>query len=203
LKAGIERQFAGNESRVADPCERSVSDNHPSVNVIDNPVTGETIAFLDPPGGADGMRLRIEMRTRPGAAPAAAHIHPHQDEHFEIIEGLFEFEVGRERFTVGDGDNVTVPEGKPHMWRNIGDAAGLMVIEWTPAGKTQEFFESLFALARDGHVGKNGLPSLLRMSLMAPAYDMWAAKPPILIQKAGAALLGPLARLKGLRSAYP
>jgi mannose-6-phosphate isomerase-like protein (cupin superfamily) len=174
-----------------------------SMDVIDNPITGETITFLEAPGGSEGIRLRVEMRTRPGGAPAAAHIHPHQDESFEIIEGRYQFEVGRDRFVLGDGDNVTVPEGRPHMWRNIGDSPGLMVIEWTPAGRTREFFESLFALARDGQVRANGLPSLLRLSLMAPAYDMWAAKPPVPIQKAALALIRPVARLKGLRAEYP
>jgi quercetin dioxygenase-like cupin family protein len=149
------------------------------------------------------MRLRVEMLTRPGGAPAAAHIHPHQDESFEIIEGRFEFEIGHERCVLGDGDNITVPEGTAHMWRNVGESPGRMVIEWTPALQTREFFESLFALARDGHVRANGMPSLLRISLMAPTYDMWAAKPPLPIQKAGAALLRPVARLQGLRAAYP
>jgi mannose-6-phosphate isomerase-like protein (cupin superfamily) len=173
------------------------------MDVIDNPVTGETITFLEAPGAPDPVRLRVEMRTRPGGAPAAAHIHPHQDESFEIIEGRFEFQIGRERLELSAGDDVTVPEGKAHMWRNIGDAPGLMVIEWTPAGRTREFFESLFALARDGQVGASGLPSLLHLSLMAPAYDMWAAKPPVPVQKAALALIRPIARLKGLRAAYP
>jgi mannose-6-phosphate isomerase-like protein (cupin superfamily) len=173
------------------------------MSIIDNPVTGETITFLEAPDAEDRVRLRVEMLTRPGGAPAGAHIHPHQDERFEVVDGRFEFEVAKERFVLGDRETITVPEGEPHMWRNVGDGPGRMIIEWTPAGRTREMFETLFALSRDGQLKADGKPSLLHFSLMAPVYDLWAAQPPIPVQKALFSVLHPIARWRGLRATYP
>ena len=65
----------------------------------------------------------------------------------------------------------------------------------------EDFFESLFALARDGKVGKDGLPNLLQFAVLAEAASP-LAYPSGLPKAAVDILFGGLARL-GRWLGYP
>ncbi len=52
----------------------------------------------------------------------------------------------------------------------------------------------MFALARAGKTDRQGKPSLLQFAAGASAYGMYLTRPPIAVQKALFAVLGPLAR---------
>ena len=73
-----------------------------------------------------------------------------------------------------------------------------------PALKTREFFESFFALARDGNLNDQGMPSLLQLAVMIPEYsqEIRTTSPPWPVQRALAAALAPVARRRGLRGQY-
>jgi len=79
----------------------------------------------------------------------AAHLHPHQVERFEVVSARLASasERGTHR---RPGDVVEVPAGTPHTWWNAGDDETRVVIEFRPALRTEEIFEILFGLGRDG-----------------------------------------------------
>jgi hypothetical protein len=56
-----------------------------SGDVIENPVTGERLTFLEAAADTAGEYVLIEAELRPGAAVAAAHVHPFQTEAFEVL----------------------------------------------------------------------------------------------------------------------
>lgn len=89
--------------------------------IIEHSVTGERIKFLDPPGVSSGEVLRFELWARPNAVGPAAHIHPKQEEYFEVLEGTLSARVGKKDMTLTEGESMTVPRGTPHAWWNSSD----------------------------------------------------------------------------------
>jgi len=89
----------------------------------------------------DGELLEMEV-TWPGTGGLPPeHLHPHQDERFEVLEGTFLVVIdGREhRYEAGEG--FEVPLGTRHQMA----AEGPSRIRWEvrPALRTAEFFERL------------------------------------------------------------
>ena len=120
------------------------------------------MTFLKTAEDTGGEYVRIELAVRPHGFVAAPHIHPRQEESFEIHQGTFTFVFDGEERQVGPGKGATVPPGTPHAWWNPGDEPGLATVEIRPALKAEEFFETMFGLAQDGKVSpKTGLPNLL------------------------------------------
>lgn len=88
---------------------------------LENPVTGEVLIFHRTAAQTDGESVLVETVLRPGAIVAAAHVHPHQTERFEVLAGLVGLRVGREEVMAEAGDAVTVEPGTPHRFWNAGD----------------------------------------------------------------------------------
>ena len=49
-------------------------------DVIENPVTGERITFIQTAAETNGEFVIVETVVQPGGAVATKHIHPHQEE---------------------------------------------------------------------------------------------------------------------------
>jgi mannose-6-phosphate isomerase-like protein (cupin superfamily) len=171
-----------------------------SGDVIEHPVTGERFTFLDTAQDTDGEYVRIEARVSPHGFVAAPHVHPFIEETFEIQAGTWAFVVDGEEKRVGPGERATIPAGTPHAWWNAGDEEGVTIVEFMPALKADEFFESFFGLARDGKVSpKTGLPNLLWMALILRHYRDFVhlARPSLFVQRAVFTPLAAVARMLG------
>ena len=74
------------------------------------------------------------------------HVHPTQDEHIYILEGMFTLYLDGEWETAGPGDTVLMPKGLPHAYYNRGEniARGLFWV--SPAGRLAELFDKLHDL---------------------------------------------------------
>ena len=65
---------------------------------IENPATGESMTFLLTGRDTNGELLRIDMRVRPGGFVSGEHIHPRQEERFQIDRGQITLRIrGQER----------------------------------------------------------------------------------------------------------
>ena len=60
-------------------------------DVIENPVTGERLLFLETSHETGGEYVLVECTVQPNGVVAAAHVHPHQSERFEIESGTVGF----------------------------------------------------------------------------------------------------------------
>jgi mannose-6-phosphate isomerase-like protein (cupin superfamily) len=179
-----------------------------SGDVIEHPVTGERITFLETSEETDDEYATFELRVRPHGFVAAPHVHPIAQESFEIRSGTFTFVVDGEETQVRAGDGATVPAGAAHAWWNSGDEEGVAIVEFRPGWKTEEFFESFFGLAQDGKVSqKTGLPNVLWLAAIFRSYHDFGyiAEPPLFVQRAVFAPLGAVARLLGytMPRSYP
>jgi quercetin dioxygenase-like cupin family protein len=176
-------------------------------DVIEHPVTTERVRFLKTAQDTNGELLQLEFWTKPGGFVAAAHVHPKQEEHWEILSGAFRIRTGEgtER-EVRAGDAAVVPPGVPHAWWNGGDDELHFIVEFRPALRQEEFFESYFDLAQDGETDpKTGLPSLLQMAVMLREFEdeVYLARPSLPVQRGVFGALATVGRLLGYRAHYP
>jgi mannose-6-phosphate isomerase-like protein (cupin superfamily) len=172
-----------------------------SGDVIENPVSGERIAFLKTASETGGELLRFVYEAPPHAPGPPLHVHPRQEERFvEVISGTLVGRLGSEERVVGRGEGFAVPPGTPHTWRNAGDEAVRMLVEIRPALRMEEVFEVTFDLARRGKTDVRGVPkNPLQAAATAREYadELRLARPPFAVQKVLLGLLAPVCRLLG------
>ena len=70
------------------------------------------------------------------------HIHPAQDEWLYAMKGEFRVEIGDQKFTLKPGDSILMPRKAPHVWAQVSELPGKLLIAFTPAGRMEEFFGS-------------------------------------------------------------
>jgi quercetin dioxygenase-like cupin family protein len=173
-------------------------------DVLEHPVTGERFVWRKVARDTGGELLQADLYVAPGGFVAAEHVHPKQEERFEVLAGVLRFRLdGREK-TLKVGDRETVPPGRPHAWWNRGDEELHVLIEFRPALRTEMFFETYIGLAKDVKTDRRGLPNPLRMSVVVREFsdEIRAARIPYAVQ---VALLEPVAmigRMAGYRGWY-
>ena len=173
-------------------------------DAIENPVTGERIVFRKTSRETNGEAVVIEAYVRPSGFVAATHVHPHQEERFQVLRGNVGFRVGKTKSVAGPGERLTVPAGTPHAFWNAGDDEAHFVCEVRPALQFEALLETMFALANDGKTNKKGLPNPLRLAVIARHHfeDVRLPFPPAWMQRAGLALGAPVGRLLGYGATY-
>ena len=171
---------------------------------IENPVTGERVTFLRTAGDTGGELVEIEVAIDPDGAVAAAHVHPYHSERFEVLGGTLEFRRGREKVVAGPGAVVTVPAGAVHSFRNAGETTARFRCEVRPALQFERFLQTMFGLAAAGRTNKKGMPSPLRLAVIANAHfdDVRLPYVPAFAQKAALVTGSAVGRLAGFRPAF-
>ncbi|HTK24814.1 MAG TPA: cupin domain-containing protein [Gaiella sp.] len=171
---------------------------------LTNPVTGETLVFRTTSGDSNGERVVVEAFVEPDGAVAATHLHPAQEECFEVLSGELEFRIRKQTLVATAGDRVLVPAGIPHRFRNVGTETAHFVCSVTPARGFEQLIETMFSLAADGKVNRKGMPSPLRLAVIARHHfgDVRLPFPPAWLQWIGLTLGAPLGRLLGYRPTY-
>lgn len=103
--------------------------------------------------GRRGFRLKLvriseellEMEGRysgEGGLPPE-HLHPNQDEHFEVLEGAVRTVIGGEERRYVAGEAFDIPARTPHQM--AGDGPARVHWEVRPALRTAEFFERAYS----------------------------------------------------------
>jgi quercetin dioxygenase-like cupin family protein len=148
-----------------------------------------------------GERLELECVSPPSTEREPEHVHPHQENIFEVQSGALRFRIGGAERVVRAGERVVVPAGVPHHFWVDGDEEAHYRQEFRPALKTEAFFETLFGLARDGELNGRGGPRLLMLGLFGQAFwdEIRVTRPPVWVQRLTYAVLAPLGRALGHR----
>jgi quercetin dioxygenase-like cupin family protein len=175
-----------------------------SGDVIENPVSGERVSFRLVSAETEGALLRWEHALRPGARVPYDHIHSVQEERFEVVAGTATVRIGNETNVLKAGDSLIIPAGTAHGLANHGDDELLVLTELRPAMNTELYFETVFGLARDGKVAKNGVPNMLHTAVIVRALGEKGglAGPPMLLQNIGLTVLAVVGRLFGYKGRY-
>jgi mannose-6-phosphate isomerase-like protein (cupin superfamily) len=161
---------------------------------IKNSTSGEEITFLRTAADTDGERLEIELRLTPDGHVPGAHVHPEQEERFEVLEGSMKFRMGFRRIVAGPGDIVVVPKGKVHRFANAGETDAVARVTVTPALDMEQLFETAVDLANGGHTNRRGMPKPLHLALFVRRFarEVRAPFPPAFVVRA---LMAPLAAI--------
>jgi quercetin dioxygenase-like cupin family protein len=162
---------------------------------LSNVASGERITFRRTAAETGGELVEIDLELPAGRrVPGGLHVHPVQEERFEVVDGTMRFRMGRERIVAEAGDVVVVPPGVPHDFANAGDTDALVRVEVRPALKMERLFETAVALAAQGRTMMGGIPRPLDLALFTREFEqeVQAAFPPRWLLRP---LLAPLAWL--------
>lgn len=171
-----------------------------------NPATGLRTVFRETAETSAGELLQVDWIARPGWTTGPDHVHPRQEERFEVLSGRLGLRAAGVGRVHGTGDVIVVPAGVPHAAWNAGDVDVHVLVDFRPALRTAIAFETLAGLARDGMTTAAGIPrNPLRLALVLREFEdeIHFVRPPLAVQRA---LLSPLARIGrrlGYRADYP
>jgi quercetin dioxygenase-like cupin family protein len=167
--------------------------------MIENPVTHDRVIFRTTAQDTHGASLVFDDFLLKDYISPPEHVHPSQQESFEVVSGLLGIRVNGRQQVLQAGEKTVVPPGTPHtIWR-VGEDETHVLVEFRPARQTEDFFETMFALARDGKTNSQGHPGVLQFAAGAFTYGMYVTRPPVFFQKAVFTVLGPLVRVLGYR----
>jgi quercetin dioxygenase-like cupin family protein len=167
---------------------------------LENPASGERITFRRTAAETNGELVAIDLELPRGArVPGGLHIHPKQEERFEVVKGTMRFRKRRKRVVAGPGEVVIVPPGLPHDFGNVGDEPAIVRVDIRPALKMEQLFETAVALAEEGRTMMNGIPKPLELALFTREFEneVQGAFPPRWLQRLALAPLAWLARRRG------
>jgi quercetin dioxygenase-like cupin family protein len=171
---------------------------------IFNPRTGQRTLFLQTAADTGGTLLRVETFHPPHGEAEPEHVHPFQQSRCEVLSGVLHFCIAGKERSVRPSEVIDIPANVPHYFWNENDEEAHAIQEFRPALKTEDFFDTYFALARAGKLNEKGLPHLLHMAVIMQEYDqvIRVLQPPRLVQKLLMWTLSPVGRLLGYRGTY-
>jgi quercetin dioxygenase-like cupin family protein len=168
--------------------------------IIEDPALKQRYRFshsVDPGGGAV---LHVETWVDPGGG-VTPHVHPAMEERFNVLAGAPSLLAGRAWGRYAPGDEIVVPAGVRHAYRNDTGDPVHMRADVRPPSSLQAFLEEVAALSQAGLITRRGLPrrpsALVRAAALAQRHrDMvtllFPPMPPPFVQRL---LFPPLAKL--------
>ncbi len=99
--------------------------------------------------------------TMPPGTFVPMHGHRGQDEMLFLVEGELEFHLDGEVFTVGAGNQVTLPRDVPHAFYNKGDKDAVVLVTVSPP---KQFFELMDAI--------DGVPQPAEVARLGGQHDV-------------------------------
>ena len=164
-------------------------------DVIENPVTGERITFVRTSAETGGALAEMDLDLSPTAFLAAEHLHLHQEERFEVVQGRIRLKCSGQTSVHGPGESVVVPPGAPHAWAPDGDQGARVRLTFTPGAGIEQFFDEFFRCAREGRTNDKGMPSLFVTARLGLAHDIYLPGPPVALQRAAFRVLAGASRM--------
>ena len=171
-----------------------------------NPVTGLRTVFRKTSWETDGELLRVDWMGSPGWTTGPDHVHPLQEERFEVLSGRLGLRVGGVERVLHEGEVTTAPAGSAHAAWNAGGDTVHALVDFRPDLRTETAFETLAGLARDGKTNGAGVPrNPLRLALVLRQFEdeIYFLRPPLAVQRVIFGVLAKVARLLGYRAEYP
>ncbi|MGH3148911.1 MAG: cupin domain-containing protein [Rubrobacter sp.] len=128
---------------------------------IYNPVQKDAAIFLQTSEETGGERTLIEIEAAPGGG-VTPHYHKTYDEHFEVLRGALEVQVGASTRTLRPGERAVAPTNTLHRWHNATAEPTTFLVELRPGHSGfEKALTVAYGLAADGLANANGLPKNL------------------------------------------
>lgn len=171
-----------------------------------NPVTKLRAVFRETARDTGGELLQVDWIGSPGWTTGPDHVHPYQEERFEVLSGKLGLRVDGVERVLEEGEVVLAPAGAAHGAWNAGHDTVHALVDFRPALRTEVAFETLAGLARDGKTNGAGAlknPLLLALVLRHFEDEIYFVRPPLPVQRVVFGALAKAARLLGYRAEYP
>jgi mannose-6-phosphate isomerase-like protein (cupin superfamily) len=94
--------------------------------------------------------LEVEGHRTPGAAPPPPHLHPSQDEYFEVRAGSLDALIGGAKRHLAAGETLKVPRGMPHKMWNASNEDACALWRTQPPRRTADWFRTVDRLSQHG-----------------------------------------------------
>jgi quercetin dioxygenase-like cupin family protein len=169
-------------------------------------VTGLRTVFRKTAQETSGELLQVDWIGSPGWTTGPDHVHPRQEERFEVLSGRLVLRADGIESVHGVGDVIVFSAGSPHAVWNAGDDDVHVLVDFRPALRTERAFEPLAGLARDGKTNMAGAPrNPLQLALVLREFEeeICFVRPPLAIQRVILGALAFIGRLLGYRAEYP
>jgi mannose-6-phosphate isomerase-like protein (cupin superfamily) len=147
-----------------------------------NPTVGMIIEGAAP-DDPDDSPWQVTMALAPRFAGPPLHVHPHQEERFEVLSGVLDVCIDGEWRELGPGERITVPAGVPHTIRNLHGEEMRALNAHAPALGFPHYMAGLHELVRSGKV--RALPpkdprSVIYLSMLFTAHErtLTSLRPP-------------------------
>lgn len=172
----------------------------PGMEIV-NPRTGQRVRFVETARSSQGALVRMDCVSPLSSEREPEHIHPHQENVFEVRSGALCFKIGNGERVIGPGERLVIPPGVPHRFWVVGTQEAWYWQEFRPALDIERFFEVLFGLAREGKLDSRGMPPFLMLGVFGQAFwdEVRVTRPPAWVQRLTYAVLAPIGRMFGYR----
>jgi quercetin dioxygenase-like cupin family protein len=175
-------------------------DTNPGRRALGEPVTGERATILELPNENREGRVTADLTALVGSRVVGEHRHPALVERFTVLEGELTLKLDGQTSTLQEGESAVIEPGAWHDWWNASDRDARTRVEVTPGERFAHMIETMFGLARLGHVNAKGMPHPLQREF---SDVIVFRKPPPAVQRAIFGVLAPIARWRGYRATYP
>lgn len=142
-----------------------------SGQVLDNPISRERFIFHKTSQDTAGELLAFDLVLDPDGRVPGGHVHPVQQESFQVQSGIVKFRKGMKTVVAVPGDTVVVPPGAFHHFANVGDEPAIVQVKVEPALKMEHLFETVAALAGEGRTLRSGMPKPLDLAVFMREFE--------------------------------
>ena len=163
---------------------------------------GERLQILQTGQETNGQVLSMDTVREPFKDPnfrlrrEDGHVHPLQEERFEIISGSARFLIGDREVILQAGQTCVVPRNTVHHWMALGGESVRVKAEYRPALETGELFRKAYGPLERGEI------NLLQAMVIQTEYEgaVWPASPSPMMWRIIAKILAPIGRLLGYKA---
>jgi len=123
-----------------------------------NPVINDTATFIETSEESNGKHSIVEIELYKSDGPPL-HYHNAFAEKFEVLEGKLYLQIGKQKFVLKVGEQMTVPPGTPHKFYNLTNDKVRFIVSFEPGHTGMEnFIKIIYGLAADGFTDHKGVP---------------------------------------------
>jgi quercetin dioxygenase-like cupin family protein len=173
----------------------------PTVNKLIVTKDGDSMELLETSAMNGGARVRARLTLKAGT-PLPRHVHPLQDETYEVLSGRLAYRLKEGKRIAGAGETVTFRRGLSHQHYAEGPEATVAVVTLVPGLDFDYLLEGLFGLGSENSYpnGPDKIQIIIWMNRLKARIHL--AGVPIGLQAAIARLVTPLAYRFGYRAVY-
>jgi mannose-6-phosphate isomerase-like protein (cupin superfamily)/uncharacterized protein YndB with AHSA1/START domain len=155
--------------------------------VLDAAKLGVTVEIRETAATTNGEYVEFDVLGRARGLIAQPHVHEHQVERHEVIDGSMRLILDGHEHVLNPGDVMEVPPGVSHrQLPGRGGGTGRVRVRLTPAGRTEAFLERLAELSAGGGLNRFGFPKPLAAARFVEDFadEGHATYPPLRVQRA-------------------